>query len=61
MIEMKKLTVELKRVEAARGEMELRIYEAEDQIKRLQEHIDIQLNKEKELQQKIKELQDKQR
>ncbi len=54
-LELKKLKVELLRVGAARAELELRIEEMQDQIEKLTHHISIQLDKEKELTQKIKE------
>jgi hypothetical protein len=53
-LELKKLKVELMRVTAARAELELRIEERLDEIERLKEHIKIQLDKETELEQKIK-------
>ena len=48
-LELKKLKVELKRVEAARAEMELRIDECNEQIERVLEQIKIQTNRESEL------------
>ena len=57
--ELKKLQVEYKRVNAGREEQELRIFECEEQIKRIQESIKISLAKEEELQAKIKEEQAK--
>lgn len=58
-LELKKLQVEYKRVNAAREELEYRILEANDQIIRLNANIEIQKAKEDELLGKIKELQDK--
>jgi len=56
-LELKKIQVEYKRVNAAREELEYRILEAQDQIERLKANIDIQKAREDELQVKIKELQ----
>lgn len=53
--ELKKLQVEYKRVNAAREEQELRIYEFEEQIKRLQNSIDTSVTRENELLAKIEE------
>lgn len=58
-LELKKTQVEYKRVNAAREELEYRVLEAQDQIKRLEDNIVIQKTKEDELQLKIKELQAK--
>lgn len=55
--ELKKIQVEYKRVNAAREEQELRIYEFEEQIKRLQNSIEISITKENELLLKIEEVQ----
>jgi predicted nucleic acid-binding Zn-ribbon protein len=55
-LELKKLQVEYKRVNAAREEQELRILEFEEQITRIQASIEISLIKEKELQDKLKEV-----
>jgi hypothetical protein len=52
---LKKLQVEYKRVNAAREEQELKIFECEEQIKRIQASIAISLAKEEELLVKIKE------
>jgi predicted nucleic acid-binding Zn-ribbon protein len=52
--EFKKLQVEYKRVNAAREEQELQILGLEDQIKRIQISIDISIEKEKEIEEKIK-------
>lgn len=56
-LDLKRAQVEYKRVNAAREELEYRILEAHDQIKRLEDNIVIQKAKEDELQAKIKELQ----
>ncbi len=53
--ELKKIKVELLRVSAAKGEMELRIEEAMETIKRLEDSIKIQEAKEQELMAKIKQ------
>lgn len=52
-LEIKKLKVELLRVSAAKGEMELRVEERMEEIKRLQDNIKIQEEKEKELLEKL--------
>lgn len=54
-LEIKKLEVELKRVDAARAELELRKEEFLDQILRIEEHIVVQKAKEDELILKLKE------
>ena len=56
-LELKKMQVELLRVSAAKGEMELRIHERMDEIARIEEHLKIQEAKEVELQAKIAEMQ----
>lgn len=58
-LELKKIQVEYKRVNAAREELEYRILESLDQIKRLEANVEIQKNKEDELLSKIKDLQSK--
>lgn len=58
-LELKKLQVEYKRVNAAREELEYRILEANDQIIRLNANIEIQKAKEDELLGKIQDLKDK--
>lgn len=55
-LELKKTQVEYKRVNAAREELEYKILEYGEQIKRLESNIDIQIAKEEELLGKIKEL-----
>jgi hypothetical protein len=54
-IELKKLKVELMRVQAARAELELRIDERMEEIQRVKENIEIQLKKEAELESRIEE------
>ena len=53
-IELKRLHVDYKRVNAAREELEFRVLEFEDQIKRLQANIDLQKVKEAEILEQIK-------
>ena len=48
-LEIKRKRVELARVQVARQELELKIDERLDEIKRLKEHIDIQIKRENEL------------
>ena len=55
-LEQKKLQVELMRVQTARLELEYKIEEKLDEIRRMKEHIEIQVNKESELEEKIKAL-----
>lgn len=54
-IEQKRKKLELSRVKLARQELELKIEERLDEVERLKQHIEIQLTKEKELEQEIKE------
>lgn len=54
-LEIKKLEVELKKVESGRLDMELRIMEREAEIEKLREGIKIQEAREQELKQKIKQ------
>jgi hypothetical protein len=58
-LELKKLEVELKRVDAARAELELRKEEALEQISKFEEHIEIQLKREAELKKLIEEMRNK--
>ena len=51
--ELKKMQVEYKRVNAAREEQELRILEFEEQIIRIKASIQVSLDKEQELQEKL--------
>lgn len=53
-IELKRVKVELSRVQSARLEQELRIDEANENIERLKQNILIQQAKEAELEEKIK-------
>lgn len=53
-LEKKKIQVELMRVQAAKAELELKIDERLEEIKRLEEHIKIQSNKIIELEEKLK-------
>ena len=55
--ELKKIQVEYKRVNAAREEQELRIFEFQEQIKRLEASIETSKAKEEELLTKIAEMQ----
>lgn len=55
-LDLKKIKVELIRVGAAKAELELRIDMALDDIKRIEEHIKVQNEKEIELTAKIKEM-----
>lgn len=52
-LEKKKKTLELSRVRLARQEMEFKIEEKQDEIKRLQDFIKIQLDKEQELEKEL--------
>lgn len=56
-LELKRMKVELLRVSAAKAELELRIEEQMDNVKRLQENIAISTAKEEELTAKIAEAQ----
>lgn len=58
-IELKRLHVDYKRVNAAREELEFRVLECEDQIKRLQANIDLQKVKEAEILEQIKNFEQK--
>lgn len=52
-LEKKKKMLELGRVKLARQEMEFKIEEKQDEIKRLQDFIKIQLDKEQELEKEL--------
>lgn len=52
-LDVKKVEVELLKVQAARNELECKILEREEDIARIREHISIQLKKEKELSDKL--------
>ena len=56
-LELKRLKVELLRVSAAKAEIELRVDEQMENVKRLQENIAISTAKEEELMAKIAEAQ----
>jgi hypothetical protein len=58
-LDLKRLQVEYKRVNAAKEELELKILESMDQIKRLESNVEIQKAKEEELLGKIKDFQSK--
>lgn len=55
-LEIKKLEVELKQVDAARAAIELRIEEFLAQVEDLKKYIDVQLLREEELKEKLKEM-----
>ncbi len=55
-LEKKKTQVELMRVTTARMELEYKIEERKEDIKRMEDHITIQIQKENELKQKMKEM-----
>ena len=55
-LDLKRKELELGRVEQARKELEFKIEERMDEIERLQGHIQIQLQKEQELKEEIKQL-----
>jgi hypothetical protein len=54
-LDLKRIKLELMKVTAARHELELRIDERMEEIERIKANIQIQLEKETELTQKIKE------
>lgn len=54
LLEIKRLEVELLKIQAARKELEYKILEREEDILRIKEHIKVQLLKEKELEVKLK-------
>ena len=55
-IEIKKVQLELMRVQSARMEMELKIDERQEEIKRIQDHIKVQEIKEVELMKALADL-----
>lgn len=55
-LELKRTKLELLRVSTARAEMEFRVEERLEEIKRIKENIKLQEDKEKELNNKIKTL-----
>lgn len=54
-LERKKIEVELLRVNASKEELALKILECQEQIKRIEDHIKIQEQKEIELKKKLEE------
>lgn len=52
-LDIKKVEVELLKVQAARNELECKILEREEDISRIRDHINTQLKKEKELEDKL--------
>lgn len=54
-LEKRKIRLELLRVQAGRMDMEIRIDEMQEEIKRVEGHIQIQLAKELELKEKLGE------
>ena len=52
-LDIKKVEVELLKVQAARNELECKILEREEDIARIRDHINTQLKKEKELEDKL--------
>jgi hypothetical protein len=54
-LELKRMEVELIRVQAARAELEFKIIEREHDIMRIKEHIKVQLDKEEELKNRLKD------
>lgn len=55
-LEKKRLQLELIRVSATKAELEFKIFEREEDIKRLKDNVKIQEEKELELNKKIQEL-----
>lgn len=55
-LDLKRAEVELFRVQSAKKEMELKILEKEEEIARLNEHLRLQSEKEKELSDKLNAL-----
>lgn len=55
-LEKKKTEVELMRVTTARMELEYKIEERKEEIQRMEDHIKIQIAKESELKDKLKEM-----
>lgn len=53
-LERRKKEAELARVKAARLDLEVRIEERLEEIERLKQHVEIQLQKESELEQELK-------
>jgi len=55
-IEIKKMELEQLRVRTARAELEFKILERQEDIKRLEEHVKVQLDRELEIENKLKAL-----
>lgn len=53
-MERKKLEVQLKRIDATKAELELKIDERKEDIKRIEEHIELQNKLEQEIKEKLK-------
>lgn len=53
-LEKKRKELELVKVAAGRAELEFKILEKEDEIKRIQQHIQVQFKREQELKEEIK-------
>lgn len=58
-LEFKKRTLEYERVKLARQELELKIEERLDEVERLKEHIKVQVAKEEEIKQDLKQYSNK--
>lgn len=54
--DLARLNLELKRVRLAREELDFKILEREQDIARIKEHIEIQLKREQEIEQKLREV-----
>lgn len=53
-MERKKLEVQLKRIDATKAELDLKIDERKEDIKRIEEHIELQNKLENEIKEKLK-------
>lgn len=53
-LEKKKLEVQLKRIDATIAELELKIDERKEDIKRIEDHIELQRKQETEINEKLK-------
>lgn len=53
-LELRKKKLELSKVRVAREELELKIHERNEEIKRIQDAIDKQIQREQELEQELK-------
>jgi predicted nucleic acid-binding Zn-ribbon protein len=58
-LEIKKIEAERARVYSARLDLELRLEELRESVRRIEEHIQVQLSKEKELEDKLVEAREK--